>query len=375
MTSAKPKLRIFCPPANLMSGLDKFSEVTVRELRDHGVDCDCTALVPRSAGYVARRFLPNRLGRLFLKNMVWPKCLRKHLAELRPGDVVWINNTTAFGDPGASFESAVKRMGCRLIYHVLDNWFALDNKNLAKEARSRIPLADLVAVPTPDLRQVIRGLFPDCKVECFIEPVDMTRFSEKKKAEPADRYICWAGNRTNARMLLSLSEVLSDTCARHHVRLRTMSGLRIPREIRQLQKTVPCEWTSFSPAHEMSLYEKAILALAPLPDNEYTRCKGAFKVKAYMAGGVPVIADSVGFQGRLVKESGAGFAVLGRAHWRMALDELCSDTEKALLMGSAGRDFAFENFSHNAVVPDWAEKLKRFFPGLNGEANTQGGRG
>jgi glycosyltransferase involved in cell wall biosynthesis len=96
----------------------------------------------------------------------------------------------------------------------------------------------------------------------------------------------------------------------------------------------------FRPWHETT--ETADLADADigiswLPDDAWSDGKCSLKVLQYMAAGLPVVANPVGMQKKLVRPGDTGFLAATPDEWEDAVRQLANDPDLRRRMGLAGR--------------------------------------
>jgi glycosyltransferase involved in cell wall biosynthesis len=82
------------------------------------------------------------------------------------------------------------------------------------------------------------------------------------------------------------------------------------------------------------------IAIAPLPDTEFTRGKCGFKIIEYMAAGVPVIASPVGVQTDMIEHGENGFLANSIEEWVSYITALAENDGLRKHIGQAGRDTA-----------------------------------
>jgi len=75
----------------------------------------------------------------------------------------------------------------------------------------------------------------------------------------------------------------------------------------------------------------------PLDDSPYSRAKEAFKLKEYMAAGLPVVCSPVGHNLEVVEDGVTGFFASSTDEWRARLVQLVEDSDLRSAMGRAGR--------------------------------------
>jgi glycosyltransferase involved in cell wall biosynthesis len=125
------------------------------------------------------------------------------------------------------------------------------------------------------------------------------------------------------------------------------------------------EWNRFEHDTEGQLIAGSWLGLAPMEDTPYTKCKGAYKVKTYLAAGLPVVASRVGFQAELVRAGGdVGFLPQSAAEWEEAIITLIGNPSLCSKMGANSRKYATSRFGHPAAISNWVPILQKHFPQL-----------
>lgn len=97
------------------------------------------------------------------------------------------------------------------------------------------------------------------------------------------------------------------------------------------------------------------IGLMPLPDTDWTRMKGGYKLLQYMSAGIPCIASPVGINQSIVKVGQNGFLASSEEEWYLTLEKLIPDHELRIRLGSNGRKDALELYSREVCF----EKLLR----------------
>jgi glycosyltransferase involved in cell wall biosynthesis len=101
----------------------------------------------------------------------------------------------------------------------------------------------------------------------------------------------------------------------------------------------------------------------PLADEPYQRGKEGFKLKEYMAAGLPVVCSPVGFNRQLVEDGVVGFFARSEPEWVRQLERLVGDPELRRRLGQAGRRLAETSFDHHQHL----RRLGRFLRAPEGE--------
>lgn len=105
---------------------------------------------------------------------------------------------------------------------------------------------------------------------------------------------------------------------------------------------------SWSNENELAALKKTDVGIMPLPDDEWARMKGGYKLFLYMAAGLPVVASPFGVNANIVKENINGCLAKTEEEWLKAFSKLYND--KALLkkLGIQARYDAENFYSYRA---------------------------
>jgi glycosyltransferase involved in cell wall biosynthesis len=90
---------------------------------------------------------------------------------------------------------------------------------------------------------------------------------------------------------------------------------------------------------------KMDIGIMPLPDNDWTRSKGGYKLLQYMSGGIPCVASPVGINRSIVKHGITGYLASTEEEWLEYLEKLITNPELRANMGQQGRKDAVELYS------------------------------
>jgi len=158
----------------------------------------------------------------------------------------------------------------------------------------------------------------------------------------------WIGSASTARYLSAARDALTQ-----------LARLRQPKSVKLLVvgggiervDGVEVEHLDWSVEAERKALARIDIGLMPMPDNDWTRGKCAYKALQYMAAGIPAVADDVGVAREVIGSSGV--TVAGSDEWVVALDELADDASLRSRIGIAGRRRVEEEFS----VQRWAPVL------------------
>jgi glycosyltransferase involved in cell wall biosynthesis len=336
------------------SGLDSFGPKTAQALTKQGLDSTFRNLWP--AGLY---FLFNSLGfpygrTLFRKFASNPLALAS-LRKAQRGDIAWILSFCSPYSLSPLAEARLKSRGLRYVFHIMDDWFDIDN--LRQGTIQRCQLANLVGVPTPYLRERVLEFVPEAKVAVFEEPIDLERLKGSSDCGLAEKpVILWCGNPFNLEHAEMLLGVLRQVHRVTPFVFRLICGQKPPQCFFDGLTT---EWLPFCHEKEASLIGGSWFGIAPMPDSGHNRCKGAYKVKTYLASGLPVVASPIGFQKDLLDGgNGVGLLPTSTREWSDAILSLIQNRARVIEMGKKAELYARARFSYDAVGASWANILR-----------------
>lgn len=341
---------IFTPPPSLRSAHDIIGSRTALALTQAGLPAISHNLLPDFlASTFERGSIP--FGRRIFRKVIAPPLVKRKLAAVTNGDAFWILGSAVPMLEDARLERQVIACGGRYIYHVMDDWLSIPY--LRAGTMTRCNLARLVVVPTPELYGRVRDTIPEANVIRLEEPIDVDRvFPMPAPDDGLPPLVVWCGNPGQLRRLDMIVDVLNKLQKHAPFRFRVISGRRP-----NLSLNFAWEWKPYSYMNESHLLAGAVAGIAPLDDTPYTRCKGAYKIKTYMAAGIPTVASPVGYQCELVKEGVTGFLPGCESEWMDALEQLITRPQLATSLASASREIACRLYSHAAIAPAWIKAV------------------
>ena len=115
---------------------------------------------------------------------------------------------------------------------------------------------------------------------------------------------------------------------------------------------------AWSEPREAEFLREVDIGLMPLPDDEWTRGKCAYKALQYMAAGIPVVADDVGVSAKVIGHGQAGLIAHDDDEWTRSLATLVEDPELRKQLGGKGRRQVEEGYSVERWAPRLAEVLR-----------------
>lgn len=348
-------LHFFVP--NERSARDILSYGTMSALKNAGVDCSLSDLWPHRP-YLVMNNGRIPFGRTIFRKMMASYFATRKLAVCQKGDIAWILSFCAPCITQPLAEIRLKQRSVKYIFHVMDDWFHFDW--LCAGTIKRCELADLIVVPTPQLAKRVRHFCPNTSIEILEEPIDTRRLQPtlNSNLSPVPT-ILWNGNPFNLVHIADGSSILAKVARQVPFKLRVICDTQPPCD---LAKHMDLEWIRFDHTEEAGQIAGSWFGIAPMPDTEHNRCKGAYKVKTYCASGIPVVASPVGFQADLINGGeGIGFLPESPDEWEKTLIRLLTDRNLCLSMGDKARSYAEKRFSYEAIAPQWAQTIRKHF--------------
>ncbi len=173
--------------------------------------------------------------------------------------------------------------------------------------------------------------------------IDTDRWQTRSKPAVRSWTVGWTGTSSNLSALESLDEPLADFLTQYaDTRLLVVCD-RKP----AFKKISPAQWSfeRWSSDREVQLVQRMDVGLMPLPDNEWSRGKCAFKMIAYMAVGIPVVVSPIGVNKDVLQHADVGVAAATTNDWFESLRLLFNDRERAASLGNAGRRLVEDKYS------------------------------
>ncbi|MDP9309082.1 MAG: glycosyltransferase family 4 protein [Actinomycetota bacterium] len=171
-------------------------------------------------------------------------------------------------------------------------------------------------------------------------------------ADAKELTIGWVGSRTTAPYVEEIRGILER--AAHELRPRRVRLLMVGGEV-EPPAGVVYEAKPWSVENERAALERIDIGIAPQPDTPWTRGKCAYKAIQYMAAGIPVVADDVGFVAKLAD---GAILVHDDSDWVGALSSLGRDAGLRSELGARGRAQAKRDYSIERWTPVLSDLLR-----------------
>jgi len=163
-----------------------------------------------------------------------------------------------------------------------------------------------------------------------------------------------------------IEEGLKEACETTGARVLVIGGLRRP-NLRALDPYL--DWQPWDPSDEHSWIAAFDVGIMPLADTELHRTKEPFKIKEYMAAGLPMVLSPVGHNCSVVTEGQEGFFASSNDQWKERLEQLARSADLREQMGAKGRELALKRYDLSRLL----DQLSELFWGLArpGHSNSQ----
>lgn len=186
-------------------------------------------------------------------------------------------------------------------------------------------------------------------------PIDCKRYSPKEKSTSNNVVIGWIGSPPNTIYLRPLHDVFVRLSKKHpNVVIELIGGSRLEIErVNIIQK----EWSLEREVEDLQEFDIGIM---PLPDDEWSRGKGGYKLLQYMATGMACIASPVGINGEIIEYGTNGFLASNEEEWFEKLSLLIENKDLRHNLGMAGRKTVEQRYSLEVACSRLAEMLEKW---------------
>lgn len=330
-----------------------FCERPLPYLRERGIDARLfvpSEPAPYRRLVDAQSALHRLLAALYWFGLVLPRRLVQ-LAQASRADAIFVQRSLLHGASLPVLEilaaKLIRLRGGILLYH-LDDALYLD---YPRRYATRAQVADWVLTGNSAISSWARDL--GARVWMFDGPVDVDRYPASHRANHSPPVIGWTGvfPETDLDPILP---ALSEVCERRGARVKVVSGRRYSRS----ELDGHLEWEQWSLEHEYDCLADADIAIAPLADTSYNRGREAFKIKEYMAAGLPVVCSPVGHNARVVRHGENGLHATDADEWIRALIRLIDDPTLRARMGASGQRLAQTNYALSSQAAKLADFLR-----------------
>lgn len=248
-----------------------------------------------------------------------------------------------------------KTMGKKVVFDFDDAIYTIhqsDEKNTTPRLREKtlrkftdsISLSDLVVLENDHNKEAVEPHNPN--IVLITGPIDVERYKPvPRRTNPNQVVIGWIGSPQNTFYLEPLFPVFRRICARFHEVVFTFIG-SAPLEIPDVNLRL-VKWDLQTETRELQTFDIGIM---PIPDDEWTRGKGGYKLLQYMALGIPSVATPVGINASLIEDGTNGFSATTEKEWFDSLSFLVEKRLERERMGSRARELAVARYSFEVAT-------------------------
>ena len=248
----------------------------------------------------------------------------------------------------------LKKCGKKIVFDFDDAIYNLDGIFRNRERFNELlPLYDLVVIENEECKDYVES-HGNKKTLLITGPIDTERYFPHYISNKPSITIGWIGSPSTQKYLEIISETLSKLGKKYkNINFKTIGSKDIrTKDINLIQKN----WTLETEVKDLSDFDIGIM---PLPDDNWTRGKGGYKLLQYMAMGIPCCASPIGINKELIREGENGFLVESQDEWFNALSNLIENEELRKTLGSNGRDIAEARYSFNFYYKTLKERLNK----------------
>ncbi|MFP4381157.1 MAG: glycosyltransferase family 4 protein [Candidatus Sumerlaeia bacterium] len=208
--------------------------------------------------------------------------------------------------------------------------------------------ADLCSL-TPSLLDWLKEKYPRKKYVAYLGPVNTSLYRPNPKSR--EKCIGWVGSPSTAPYLREIEDPIHAILDEHPDWKFLVLGAQ---EKHIGWKNPPrAEYVEWSIETEPVQLQRMAIGINPLPDNTWTRGKGAYKVLQYMASGIPSVASPVGVNRDLMEDAQSGMLAPDAVAWHDALAALMTQPDRREKLGREARRRAEEKHA----IPVCAKSL------------------
>jgi len=193
------------------------------------------------------------------------------------------------------------------------------------------------------------------KIEILPTVVDTGLFVPGSKTREKDKVVIgWIGSATTIEFVEDFRPVLERVLqlCDDRVCIRIVGG----RLSDPLPRGISC--VAWSLETELAELQSFDIGIMPMPDNEWTRGKCAFKAIEYMAVGTPAVCSPVGMNRELIQDGVNGFLCEDEKSWVEILCRLVEDKTLRERIGRQGRKLVQQRYSVTAVAPRFKKVIR-----------------
>ena len=207
-----------------------------------------------------------------------------------------------------------------------------------KKTANMVRYANKVIVSTGYLNEFCLGFGQQPVI--IPSPVETDRIQPSEKLKDQILTIGWIGSPWTSGFLELIEKPLQRLAEKYTFRFLTV-GARPEYKVSGINH-VAKPWVFEDENENLGQMD---IGLMPLPDTDWTRMKGGYKLLQYMSAGIPCVASPVGINQSIIKPGENGFLASTDEEWYQVLEKLINDPELRFKLGANGRKDAIELYS------------------------------
>ena len=303
-------------------------EIYLPALCDAGIDCEVAKLPAREFA----RFRLFKRAKNFDGVFLQKKCLNFL-------DAVWL-----------------RKYSKKIIYDLDDaimyspNHPVTDKTSHFRLFRRTVKLADMIIAGNQNLAEHVKKFNNNVKVlptgldtkdyDLSIEPINDGKIR-----------LVWIGSKSTLKYLKEITPALEEVGAKFdNVVLRIICDYFFDLKNMQVEKI---HWSLENQVKDLAT---ADIALAPLPNNRFTRCKCGFKILQYQAAHLPLITSPVGANSTFVRNGDTGLLAANVSQWADKITRLIENPDLRKQMADAAKTHV-EQFDSDLIGKKLSELI------------------
>ncbi len=214
-----------------------------------------------------------------------------------------------------------------------------------------IRLYDLVVLENEETANYVRGKGVE-NILTITGPIDINRYRGRNPSGGGKVIAGWIGSPSSQQYLRMIKDVCARLCKKYpQLYFETIGAGDLEMEgVRLIRK----RWSLESEVEDLKDFDIGVM---PLPDDEFSRGKGGYKLLQYMSMGIPGCASPVGINAMLVEDGVNGFLAGDEDQWFTKISRLVEDTPLRERMGANGRAAVEKLYSFEAAYPRLKQSL------------------
>ncbi|HCI54989.1 MAG TPA: glycosyltransferase [Bacteroidales bacterium] len=267
-----------------------------------------------------------------VKRFLWIK--RAFFLIFRKWDIIFIQRTFI----SEWMLSKIKKRAF-IIYDFDDALYLQGNRRRnAEKTALMIKYADSVVVSTDYLNTFVMQF--NKKATIIPSPVETERiFPQVNKVQHEIPVVGWAGSEWTVEYITKIESALQKLANEI-----TFKFLIVGANSSFSISGVDCTVRPWSFERECDDLNEMDVGIMPLPDDEFAKAKGGYKLYLYMAAGIPCVASPVGINNIIIRHGENGFLADSEKEWIDSLRILLTDAKLRKTMGRTGREYAMKYY-------------------------------